>query len=76
MKVMTVTARYERKLNTGDYSNVTLTAEATVALDKDDDEETVLAYAFHICREQVKEAAAPFMKKHVADEFNQEETMQ
>lgn len=63
MRTTSVTAHYERKLNTGDYSSVTLSAWATVEVEAGDDETQALAHAMSICREQVKGAAAPFVKK-------------
>ena len=65
MKTTTVTARYERKLNTGNYSSVTLGAWATVELDDSDNPVDAMASAMYTCREQVKEAAMPFIKKGV-----------
>jgi len=63
MKTTSVTAHYERKLNTGDYSSVTLSAWATVEVEEGDDERAALAHGMSICREQVKESAAPFVKR-------------
>ncbi len=65
MKTTSVTAHYERKLNTGDYSSVTLGAWATVELDDSDNPVDAMASAMYTCREQVKEAAMPFIKKGV-----------
>ena len=62
MKPTTVTAHYERKLNTGDYSSVTLGTWATVELEEGDTAEDALAHGMELCREAVKEAAAPFRK--------------
>lgn len=62
MKPTTVTAHYERKLNTGDYSSVTLSTWATVEVEDGETAEDVLAVAMTICREAVKDAAAPFRK--------------
>lgn len=62
MKVTSVTAHYERKLNTGDYSSVTLSTWATVELEPGDEDDGVLAYAMGLCREEVKSAARPFIK--------------
>jgi hypothetical protein len=62
MKTTSVTAHYERKLNTGDYSSVTLSAWATVELEPGDEDDGVLAYAMGLCREEVKSAARPFVK--------------
>ncbi len=62
MKPTTVTAHYERKLNTGDFSSVTLGTWATVEVEEGETAEDVLAVAMTICREAVKEAAAPFRK--------------
>lgn len=67
MKVTSVTAHYERKLNTGDYSSVTLSAWATVEVDDGDAPDKALAYATELCREQVKESAAPFVKRGVVN---------
>lgn len=63
MKTTSVTAHYERKLNTGDYSSVTLSAWATVEVEEGDDAGEALAGAMSLCREQVKDAAGPFVKK-------------
>ena len=63
MRATEVTAHYERKLNTGDYSSVTLAAWAKVELEEGDEAEAGLAYAMDLCRQQVKEAAAPFIGK-------------
>lgn len=62
MKTTSVTAHYERKLNTGDYSSVTLSTWATVELEPGDTAEDALAHGMELCREAVKEAAAPFRK--------------
>ena len=62
MKPISVTAHYERKLNTGDYSSVTLSAWATVELEPGETAETALAHGMDICRAAVKDAAAPFVK--------------
>ena len=64
MKTTSVTAHYERKLNTGDYSSVTLSAWATVELEPGDLPENALAYGMEQCRAAVKVAAAPFVKKY------------
>lgn len=64
MKTTSVTAHYERKLNTGDYSSVTLSAWATVEVEEGDEPTAALAGAMDLCREQVKESAAPFVKKN------------
>lgn len=61
MKFTSVTAHYERKLNTGDYSSVTLGAWATVEVEADDDPAAALAGAMELCRAQVRESAAPFV---------------
>lgn len=63
MKTTSVTAHYERKLNTGDYSSVTLSAWATVEIEPGDSDAAAMSYAMDLCREQVKESAAPFVKK-------------
>jgi len=63
MKATSVTAHIERKLNTGDYSSVTFAAWATVEVEDGEDPGDVLAHAMSLCREQVKEAAAPFAKR-------------
>ena len=62
MKTTSITAHYERKLNTGDYSSVTLSTWATVEVEPGDDTATALAYGMEQCRAAVKEAAAPFVK--------------
>lgn len=62
MRTVSVTAHYERKLNTGDYSSVTLSTWATVELEPGDTAEAALAYGVDICRAAVKEAAAPFVR--------------
>jgi len=62
MRETSVTAHYERKLNTGNYSSVTLSTWATVELDDDDDAAEALAHAMSLCRAQVRDAAAPFTK--------------
>ena len=43
MKTTSVTAHYERKLNTGDYSSVTLSAWATVEVEPGDNDGDALA---------------------------------
>lgn len=63
MITTSVTAHIERKLNTGDYSSVTFAAWATVEVEPEDDPGESLAYAMDLCREQVKEASAPFAKR-------------
>ena len=62
MRETSITTHYVRKLNTGNYSSVTLSAWVTVELDDDDTAEEALAHAMSLCREQVREAAAPFTK--------------
>lgn len=62
MKPVSITAHYERKLNTGDYSSVTLSTWATVELEEGDTAEDALAYGMELCRDAVKDAAAPFRK--------------
>ena len=62
MRETSITTHYVRKLNTGNYSSVTLSAWVTVELDNDDTAEEALAHAMSLCREQVREAAAPFTK--------------
>lgn len=66
MKTTSVTAHYERKLNTGNYSSVTLSAWATVEVEEGDTEGEALQYAMNLCREEVKDAAGPFVKKSAA----------
>jgi len=63
MKAISITAHYERKLNTGNYSSVDLGTWATVELEDDDDPAEALRYGLALCREAVKEAAAPFVHK-------------
>jgi hypothetical protein len=69
MKTTSVTAHYERKLNTGDYSSVTLSAWATVEVEPADDADDAMTYAMSLCRGEVRLAAEPFIKKgiHVAN---------
>ena len=62
MRTTSVTAHYERKLNTGDYSSVTLSTWATVELEPGDTAEAALAHGMDICRAAVKDAAGPFVK--------------
>lgn len=62
MKPTTVTAHYERKLNTGDYSSVTLGTWATVELEEGDTAAEALAHGMELCRAAVKDAALPFVK--------------
>ena len=62
MRTTSVTASYQRKINTGDYSSVTLSTWATVELEEGDTAEAALAYGMGLCREAVKDAAAPFRK--------------
>ncbi len=62
MRTTSVTAHYERKLNTGDYSSVTLSTWSTVELDEGDTAADALALAMENCRVAVKEAATPFLK--------------
>ena len=72
MKPTSVTAHYERKLNTGDYSSVTLSAWATVEVEEGDGAADVLSYAMDICRQQVREAAQPFVNRaavNAAEQF-------
>ena len=63
MKTTSVTAHYERKLNTGDYSSVTLSTWATVELEEGDTPEAALAYGMEQCRAAVRAAADPFVKR-------------
>ena len=62
MKATTVTAHYERKLNTGDYSSVTLSTWATVEVEEGDTADGTLAYGLALCRAAVVEAITPFIK--------------
>lgn len=64
MRFTSVTAHYERKLNTGDYSSVTLSAWATVEVEEGDDAAAAMAAAMSQCRAQVKDAAAPFIGRN------------
>lgn len=64
MRTTSVTAHYERKLNTGDYSSVTLSAWATVELEDGDADTEALAYAMELCRGEVRDAAGPFVKRN------------
>ena len=69
MKTTSVTAHYERKLNTGNYSSVTLSAWATVEVEDGDAPGDAMQSAMTLCREQVIAAAQPFVKKSdVTDE--------
>ncbi len=63
MKTTSVTVRYERKLNTGDYSSVTLSAWATVEVEDGDEPGDAMQAAMELCREQVRDAAQPFIKR-------------
>ena len=63
MKTTSVTVRYERKLNTGDYSSVTLGAWATVEVEDGDAPGDAMQSAMTLCREQVIAAAQPFIKR-------------
>lgn len=67
MRTTSVTAHYERKLNTGDYSSVTLGTWITVELEPGDTPEDALAYGMALCREQVKDAAKPFVGRNGAN---------
>ncbi len=62
MKPTSVTAHYERKLNTGDYSSVTLGTWATIELEEGDTAADALAHGMELCRVAVKDAATPFVK--------------
>ena len=62
MKPITVTAHYERKLNTGDYSSVTLGTWITIELEEGDLAADALAHGMELCRDAVKDAATPFRK--------------
>lgn len=64
MRTTSITAHYERKLNTGDYSSVTLSAWATVEVEPGDDPAAALAHGMELCRAQVRDAAAPFVKRN------------
>ena len=64
MKTTSVTAHYERKLNTGNYSSATLSAWATVEVEPGDNDGDALAYAMGLCRQMVKDAAQPFVKSN------------
>lgn len=63
MRTTSVTAHYERKLNTGNYSSVDLGTWAMVELEDGDDPTEALRYGLALCREAVKEAAMPFVHK-------------
>lgn len=63
MKTTSVTAHYERKLNTGDYSSVTLSAWATVEVEPGDNDGDALAYAMELCRDEVRKSAGVFTKR-------------
>ena len=72
MKTTSVTTHYERKLNTGDYSSVTLSAWATVEVEDGDDPAQALAAGMEQCRAAVREAAQPFVNRaavNVAEQF-------
>lgn len=63
MKITSVTTHYERKINLGDYNSVTLAAWNTVEVEETDEVEAAMAYSMSLCRDQVREAALPFVKR-------------
>lgn len=69
MRVTSTTAHYERKLNTGPYSSVTLGTWITIESYEGDDPVELLDVGMTLCREAVKKAAVPFVKnaEHVTD---------
>lgn len=67
MKTTSVTTHYERKLNTGDYSSVTLGTWITVELEPGDTPEDALTHGMALCREAVKDAAKPFVGRNGAN---------
>ena len=65
MKVTSVGTNYSRKIPTAPYASVTLTAWVQIEVDEasGDTGEQALIEAMSLCRDAVKEAAAPFIKK-------------
>lgn len=57
MKATTVVASYERKINLGNFSNMTLAASVTIAVEDGDDEAAALNYGMELCRAQVRATA-------------------
>jgi hypothetical protein len=62
MKTTSVTAHYERKINLGDYSSMTLGAWVTVEVEAGDDPAAALEQGMELCRAQVKATAQDALK--------------
>lgn len=65
MRVTSVTAHYERKINLGDYNSMTLSAWATVEIgdgaDPRDEPDEALRYGMELCRAEVKATATEIL---------------
>ena len=67
MKIKTISVEYERKLNTGDYSSVTLGLTFWADLDEGDDPDACTRELYAQAKVHVKEQAQPFIKKQQAE---------
>lgn len=63
MKIKTISATYERKLNTGLYSSMTIGASVWADLDEGDDPATGYEELWTMLREQVRGQAEPILAK-------------
>ncbi len=73
MRTTSVTAHYERKINLGDYSSMTLSAWATVEVEDGDDPAGALNHGMELCREQVKVTATDALKGRAIPGINTHE---
>lgn len=63
MKIKTISAVYERKFNTGDYSSMTIGATVWADLDEGDDPEKAFEQLYALAKEEVKTQAMPVLSK-------------
>lgn len=63
MRVKTISVKYERAFNLGDYNSLRIGAEAWADLDEDEDEKLAYEALFAEVKDVVKEQALPVIKQ-------------
>lgn len=64
MKLKTISIRYERKLNLGDFNSIMGQCALFAELDPGDDEDVVSHALWEMAKENVKAAILPAVKEH------------
>mgnify|MGYP001476270486 CR=1 FL=1 len=64
MKIKTVSVRYERKVNLGDFNSIMGQCALFAELDPGDNEDTVMKALWEMAKENVKAAILPAVKEH------------